>query len=43
LPAAEFAGPAVATAAGIRSVTHGLGLVIPPERVAEAGLQAASI
>jgi UDP:flavonoid glycosyltransferase YjiC (YdhE family) len=38
--AAEFAAPAVAAAAGIPSVTHGLGRLIPPERVADAGERA---
>ena len=41
--AAEFAAPAVAAAAGIPSVTHGFGLLIPPERVADAGERAAPV
>ena len=41
--AAEFAAPAVAAAAGIPSVTHGFGLLIPPELVADAGERAAPL
>jgi UDP:flavonoid glycosyltransferase YjiC (YdhE family) len=41
--AAEFAAPAVAAAAGIPSVTHGFGLLIPPERVADAAERAAPV
>ena len=41
--AADFAAPAVAEALGVPHVTHSLGLVIPPERVADAGELAAPI
>jgi UDP:flavonoid glycosyltransferase YjiC (YdhE family) len=41
--AAEFAAPAVAAAAGIPSVTHGFGLLIPAERVSDAGERAAPV
>ena len=41
--AAEFAAPPVAAALGIPSVTHGFGLLIPPDRVADAAERAAPI
>jgi UDP:flavonoid glycosyltransferase YjiC (YdhE family) len=41
--AAEFAAPAVAAAAGIPSVTHGFGLLIPPERVSDAAERATPV
>lgn len=41
--AAQFAAPAVAAAADIPSVTHGLGLLIPPEFVSDAAEHAAPI
>lgn len=41
--ATEFAAPAVAAAAGIQSVTHGFGLLTPPERVADAAQRAAPV
>jgi UDP:flavonoid glycosyltransferase YjiC (YdhE family) len=41
--AAEFAAPAAAAAAGIPSITHGFGLLVPPDRVADAGEHAAPV
>ncbi|HVM07489.1 MAG TPA: glycosyltransferase [Acidimicrobiales bacterium] len=41
--AGDFAAPVVGAAIGVPQVTHGFGLVVPPERVALAGEMAADL